>query len=89
MPHLVYLKAGVPLVTVSMPHAWIPGPTDRRQATASPCPAVSRRGWEFICEWGGWPRPRATCPRLVHPSTGKSLQAETDSVPHTGCFGDK
>lgn len=26
MPHLVCLKAGVPLVTVSMPHAWIPGP---------------------------------------------------------------
>lgn len=37
------------------------------------------------------PDPRATCPQLVHPSTGLRAGggAEKDSIPHTGCFGDK
>ena len=53
-----YLKARVPLVTVSMQHAWIPGPRDVRQATTSKSVQLSTgvAGNSYV------PHPRATCP---------------------------
>lgn len=81
-----YLKARVPLVTVSMPHAWIPGPRDVRQATTSKSDQLSAgvAGNSYV------PHPRATCPAGAS-STGLLAGggAEKDSVPHTGCSGDK
>lgn len=37
------------------------------------CPAVSRCGWKFTCEWGGWPAPPTpgpSAPRWCIPAQG-------------------
>lgn len=58
--HLVYLKAGVPR-SLSMPHAWIPGPTDIRQGTVS-----KSRGT------GGWTGSPSPCVQLSAGVAGNS-----------------
>ena len=58
--HLVYLKAGVPR-SLSIPHAWIPGPTDIGQA-----PSAKAGGT------GGWTGSPSPCVQLSAGVAGNS-----------------